>query len=71
MNLFPVNLTWYTEEADFSKCFHSTVLIYLPCGYLWLFLPFYYLFKDKRPYANWGGWAKITIARYTTGHYKT
>ena len=34
------NLTWYTDSPDFTVCFHKTVLVYLPCLFLWLFSPF-------------------------------
>ena len=34
-------LTWNTDSPDFTLCFHTTTLVYLPCGYLWIFLPFY------------------------------
>ena len=49
--LWDLNLTWYTEEPDFTKCFHSTVLVYLPCLFLWLFMPFK-LYEWKYPNAN-------------------
>ncbi|XP_018091823.1 multidrug resistance-associated protein 1 isoform X2 [Xenopus laevis] len=38
------NLTWYTENPDFTKCFQNTVLIWIPCIYLWLCLPFYFVY---------------------------
>ena len=38
--LWDLNLTWYTEQPDFTKCFHSTVLVYVPCLFLWLLMPF-------------------------------
>ena len=34
-----LNLTWYTDNPDFTLCFHSTALVYIPAVYLWLFLP--------------------------------
>ena len=36
-----LNLTWNTDSPDFTLCFHSTALTYLPCIYLWVFLPIY------------------------------
>ena len=38
--LWNLNLTWYTDSPDFTACFHKTVLVYLPCVFLWLFSPF-------------------------------
>ena len=31
------NFTWNTEDPDFTPCFHKTVLVYLPCAFLWVF----------------------------------
>lgn len=33
------NLTWGSENPDFTPCFEQTVLIWIPCAFLWLFLP--------------------------------
>ena len=38
--LWNQNLTWLTDSPDFPTCFHKTVLIYLPCAFLWLLSPF-------------------------------
>ena len=37
--LWDLNLTWYNENPDFTHCFHSTILVYVPCIILWLGLP--------------------------------
>jgi ATP-binding cassette subfamily C (CFTR/MRP) protein 1 len=37
--LWDVNLTWYTDQPDFTPCFHKTVLVYLPCIVLWILAP--------------------------------
>lgn len=34
-----MNLTWNTNNPDFTPCFQKTVLIWLPCAFLWLFTP--------------------------------
>ncbi len=34
--IWDTNLTWNTEDPDFTPCFHKTVLVYVPCGFLWL-----------------------------------
>ncbi|CAL4110031.1 unnamed protein product, partial [Meganyctiphanes norvegica] len=32
-------LTWQSEDPDFTSCFEKTVLVWVPCGFLWVFLP--------------------------------
>ncbi|NXN86769.1 MRP1 protein, partial [Bombycilla garrulus] len=46
------NLTWYTEDPDFTPCFQNTVLVWIPCIYLWLCFPVYslYLRRHDRGY---------------------
>ncbi|KAI1286881.1 ATP-binding cassette sub-family C member 3 [Halotydeus destructor] len=34
------NKTWYTENPDFTPCFHETALVWVPCAFLWLMSPF-------------------------------
>lgn len=31
------NVTWNTDDPEFTKCFQRTVLIWVPCAFLWLF----------------------------------
>ena len=31
---------WYTDIPDFSVCLQKTILIWLPCGFLWAAAPF-------------------------------
>ncbi|XP_068002963.1 multidrug resistance-associated protein 1 isoform X2 [Melanerpes formicivorus] len=38
------NLTWHTENPDFTPCFQNTVLVWIPCIYLWVCFPVYYLY---------------------------
>jgi len=38
--LWNKNLTWITDSPDFTSCFHKTVLVYLPCAFLWMLSPF-------------------------------
>ncbi|XP_061235382.1 multidrug resistance-associated protein 1 isoform X4 [Neopsephotus bourkii] len=38
------NLTWHTENPDFTQCFQNTVLIWIPCIYLWVCFPVYFLY---------------------------
>ncbi|XP_061456060.1 ATP-binding cassette sub-family C member 6 isoform X2 [Rhineura floridana] len=50
--LWDWNLTWYTATPSFTSCFESTVLVWIPCVYLWVLFPFYhfYLRKNCRGY---------------------
>ncbi|XP_013391801.1 multidrug resistance-associated protein 1-like [Lingula anatina] len=42
-------ITWNNEVGpDFTPCFQNTVLIWVPCGLLWLALPFYSTFLKRR-----------------------
>ncbi|XP_034021454.1 multidrug resistance-associated protein 1-like, partial [Thalassophryne amazonica] len=38
------NRTWYTTSPDLTPCFQNTVLVWLPCLYLWLCAPVYLLY---------------------------
>ncbi|XP_028267253.1 multidrug resistance-associated protein 1 isoform X2 [Parambassis ranga] len=35
------NRTWHTENPDLTNCFQNTVLVWLPCLYLWICAPVY------------------------------
>uniref|UniRef100_A0A8C4ECR4 Multidrug resistance-associated protein 1 n=1 Tax=Dicentrarchus labrax TaxID=13489 RepID=A0A8C4ECR4_DICLA len=38
------NRTWYTANPDLTQCFQNTVLVWLPCLYLWMCAPLYLLY---------------------------
>ncbi|XP_046722465.1 multidrug resistance-associated protein 1 [Silurus meridionalis] len=38
------NRTWRSENPDVTQCFQNTVLVWVPCFYLWLVAPFYFLY---------------------------
>ncbi|XP_068452238.1 multidrug resistance-associated protein 1 isoform X2 [Clinocottus analis] len=38
------NRTWYTSNPDFTQCFQNTVLVWLPCLYLWICAPIYLIY---------------------------
>ncbi|OXB81816.1 UNVERIFIED_CONTAM: hypothetical protein H355_015013 [Colinus virginianus] len=42
--LWDWNQTWYTSSPRFTWCFENTVLAWIPCAYLWICFPFYYLY---------------------------
>ncbi|XP_063510414.1 multidrug resistance-associated protein 1 isoform X7 [Pongo pygmaeus] len=45
--LWDWNVTWYTSNPDFTKCFQNTVLMWVPCFYLWACFPFYFLYLSR------------------------
>ncbi|XP_071617432.1 ATP-binding cassette sub-family C member 6-like isoform X1 [Heliangelus exortis] len=42
--LWDWNQTWYTNTPRFTWCFENTVIAWIPCAYLWICFPFYYLY---------------------------
>lgn len=38
--LWDSNVTWYTDDPDFTLCFHATVMQYVPTAFLGLSLPY-------------------------------
>nr|XP_023396693.1 multidrug resistance-associated protein 1 isoform X3 [Loxodonta africana] len=47
VSLLDWNVTWYTSNPDFTKCFQNTVLVWVPCIYLWGCFPFYFLHLSR------------------------
>ncbi|XP_047989436.1 multidrug resistance-associated protein 1 isoform X3 [Leguminivora glycinivorella] len=49
------NLTWHTDNPELTECFEKTVLIWVPCIYLWLaaFLETYYIISSKERNIPW------------------
>uniref|UniRef100_A0A8C9WBY2 ABC-type glutathione-S-conjugate transporter n=1 Tax=Scleropages formosus TaxID=113540 RepID=A0A8C9WBY2_SCLFO len=43
-NLNDWNRTWYTPNPDLTQCFQNTILVWVPCVYLWVCAPFYCLY---------------------------
>ena len=43
-------MTWYTNDPDVTDCFQKTVLVWIPCIFLWTFSPLeaYYLLNSRR-----------------------
>ncbi|XP_025025911.1 multidrug resistance-associated protein 6 isoform X2 [Python bivittatus] len=41
------NQTWWMDLPGFTSCFQSTVAVWIPCIYLWVSFPFYYLYLQK------------------------
>uniref|UniRef100_A0A8C9RI62 ABC-type glutathione-S-conjugate transporter n=1 Tax=Scleropages formosus TaxID=113540 RepID=A0A8C9RI62_SCLFO len=42
--LWDWNRTWYTPNPDLTQCFQNTILVWVPCVYLWVCAPFYCLY---------------------------
>ncbi|XP_062915140.1 multidrug resistance-associated protein 1 isoform X1 [Mobula hypostoma] len=38
------NRTWHTDNPDFTHCFQITILAWIPCIYMWICFPFYFLY---------------------------
>ncbi|XP_040491214.1 multidrug resistance-associated protein 1 isoform X9 [Ursus maritimus] len=41
------DVTWNTSNPDFTKCFQNTFLVWVPCSYLWVCFPFYFLYLSR------------------------
>ncbi|XP_077172136.1 multidrug resistance-associated protein 1-like isoform X2 [Paroedura picta] len=50
--LWDWNVTWHTESPDLTPCFQHTVLVWVPCLYLWACVPIYvpYLHRHNKGY---------------------
>ncbi|XP_018335867.1 multidrug resistance-associated protein 1 isoform X1 [Agrilus planipennis] len=50
-----LSLTWNTDDPDFTKCFEQTVLIWVPCLFLWIFtsLEVFYIANSKNQDIPW------------------
>ncbi|XP_049833464.1 multidrug resistance-associated protein 1-like [Schistocerca gregaria] len=60
-HFWETNLTWYTEDPDLTECFQKTVLVWVPCVFLWMFsaLETYYLLSSKTRNVPWN-WLNAT-----------
>lgn len=41
--VWDLNLTWNTQQPDFTRCFKDTILVISVCGTLWSVAPFYFI----------------------------
>lgn len=48
-------VTWDTDDPDFTGCFEKTVLVWIPCLFLWTFasLEVYYILSSKKRNIPW------------------
>ena len=44
------DLVWNSEDPDIPECFQKTILIWVPCAFLWVFseIEVYYLLNSKK-----------------------
>ncbi|XP_057660508.1 multidrug resistance-associated protein 1 isoform X6 [Diorhabda carinulata] len=49
------NLTWNTKDPEFTPCFEKTILVWIPCLFLWAFagLEIFYIYNSKRRNIPW------------------
>lgn len=49
------NLTWHSDNPEFTKCFENTVLIWIPCIFVCIFCPqeIYYIKTSKERNITW------------------
>ncbi|XP_069785764.1 ATP-binding cassette sub-family C member 3 isoform X2 [Narcine bancroftii] len=51
------NITLHTDSPDLTSCFQNTILVWIPCIYLWVIFPLYYLYLRQ---SN-RGYIRVTI----------
>lgn len=53
---------WYQENPDFSQCFYLTLLVWIPCGLLWLLTPLD-LLTVKKCTVNAISWSFLSVSK--------
>lgn len=53
---------WFQESPDFTQCFYLTVLVYVPCGLLWLLTPLELFILNKRK-VNQISWTFCSVSK--------
>ncbi|XP_037921935.1 multidrug resistance-associated protein 1 isoform X7 [Hermetia illucens] len=63
-----INKTWYTDNPDLSPCFEQTVLVWVPCVFLWVFalLDVYYIRTSLNRNIPWNvlNLSKLTLTLF-------
>ncbi|KAK4305327.1 hypothetical protein Pmani_022778 [Petrolisthes manimaculis] len=59
--LWDGNLTWYTDNPKLTPCFESTILVWIPCGVLWLLSPLetHLLLSSRDKHIPWS-WLNVS-----------
>ncbi|XP_076331066.1 multidrug resistance-associated protein 1-like isoform X3 [Tachypleus tridentatus] len=61
--LWDLQTSWYTDWPDLTPCFQQTILIYVPCGFLWLAVPVE-LFRTRHM-KDWNPpWTLLNIVKF-------
>ena len=49
------SLSWYTDDPDLTPCFQKTILVWVPCLFLWVWAPLetYYILSSKTKGIPW------------------
>ena len=61
--LWDSDLTWNTENPDFTTCFHQTVLIYVPCFLLWILSPLQ-VYQAKKSIDSFVPWSLLSLLKF-------
>ncbi|GFO42105.1 multidrug resistance-associated protein 1 [Plakobranchus ocellatus] len=59
------SLTWDASWPQLTDCFQSTVLIYVPCGFLWLATPIYAVYLAGLPSVTSRHFSTLLLAKLT------
>ncbi|XP_066145734.1 multidrug resistance-associated protein 1 isoform X1 [Euwallacea fornicatus] len=61
------SLTWETDDPDFTICFEKTILVWIPCVFLWVFagLEVYYIVSSIKKDIPWN-WLNLTKLAVTS-----
>ncbi|XP_046577437.1 multidrug resistance-associated protein 1-like [Haliotis rubra] len=69
--VWDTDLTWYNTWPQFTDCFQSTVLVWVPCGWLWLTSPFYvYYLMNVTPTILSSHWKYYLKQEYDVDMFK-
>ncbi|XP_059509838.1 ATP-binding cassette sub-family C member 3 [Stegostoma tigrinum] len=62
--LWDHNITINTDNPDLTECFQKTILVWIPCVYLWVIFPLYFLYLRQTN----RGYIRVTVLnRIKTG----
>ncbi|GAV02763.1 hypothetical protein RvY_13289 [Ramazzottius varieornatus] len=59
--LWNSSVTWNTDKPDFTRCFQQTILTWIPCGFLWLAIPWqaHQTYRSRFRTSRWT-WLSLT-----------
>lgn len=59
------NVTWDNDNPDFTECFKQTILVWVPCAFLFIFAPFDLYHRFNGRYADIP-WSFLNISKFIT-----